>query len=231
MSDGNEHEEHNAHGPEAPGDAARAALEDTSLSTQERWEGFYRERERIWTGRPNPLLVELAGPLAPGRALDLGCGEGGDSVWLAAQGWTTTAVDVAPTALARTYEAAAAAGAEITTEQHDLEASMPQGPFDLVSASFLQSPVEWDRPAVLRRAAELLAPGGVLLLVDHGSAPPWSWHGDHVFPTAPEVHASLALPEKEYETLRVDAPTREAVGPQGQVAEVSDLVVVARRRA
>ena len=231
MSDTHEHVAHEEHGPTAPGDTARAALEDASLSTQERWEGFYRDRQRIWTGRPNPLLVELAGPLVPGRALDLGCGEGGDSVWLAAQGWTTTAVDVAPTALARTREAAAAAGVEVTTEQHDLQASLPEGPFDLVSAFFLQSPVECDRPAVLRRAAELLAAGGVLLVVDHGSAPPWSWHGDHVFPTAPEVHASLALPAEQYETLRVDAPTREAVGPQGQVAQLSDLVVVVRRRA
>lgn len=231
MSQGHQHPTRPEHGPPALGDATRAALEDTSLSTQERWEGFYRDRARIWTGRPNPLLIELAGSFPPGRALDLGCGEGGDSVWLALQGWTTTAVDVAPTALARTREAAAAAGAKVTTEQHDLESSLPGGPFDLVSAFFLQSPVEWDRPAVLRRAAELLTPGGVLLLVDHGSAPPWGWHGEHRFPTALEVHASLALPEEEYQTLRVDAPTREAIGPQGQLAEVSDLVVVVRRCA
>ncbi|MEJ5943781.1 class I SAM-dependent methyltransferase [Pseudokineococcus basanitobsidens] len=212
-------------------DAGRAALEDETLGVEERWEGFYVGRGRIWSGRPNALLVEVAGPLAPGRALDLGCGEGGDSVWLASHGWTTTAVDVAPTALGRTREAAAAAGVEVATEQHDLERSLPAGPFDLVSAFFLQSPVEWDRAAVLRRAAGLLAPGGVLLLVDHGSAPPWSWHGDHDFPTPEQVHAGLALPEEQFEALRVDAPTREAVGPQGQVAQVSDLVVMVRRRA
>jgi len=213
------------------GDEGRAALEDASLGVEQRWEGFYRDRGRIWSGRPNALLVDLAGPLAPGRALDLGCGEGGDSVWLASRGWATTAVDVAPTALARTREAAAAAGVEVTTEQHDLAQSLPTGPFDLVSAFFLQSPVDWDRAAVLRRAAALLAPGGVLVVVDHGSAPSWSWHGDHAFPTAPQLHAELALPEEDFETLRVDAPHREAVGPQGQVGEVTDLVVLVRRRA
>lgn len=241
------HEAHEAHEAEAhehgghgaaghrraagTSDAGRAALEDESLGVQERWEGFYVGRGRIWSGRPNALLVEVAGPLAPGRALDLGCGEGGDSVWLASRGWATTAVDVAPTALARTREAAAAAGVEVVTEQHDLERSLPAGPFDLVSAFFLQSPVDWDRAAVLRRAAGLLAPGGVLVLVDHGSAPSWSWHAGHEFPTAREVHDGLALAAEDFETVRVDAPVREAVGPEGQVGEVADLVVVVRRRA
>lgn len=228
---GHEHGHGHEHARKAgTGDAGRAALEDDSLSTQERWEGFYADRGRIWSGRPNALLVEVVSGLAPGRALDLGCGEGGDSLWLAAQGWTTTAVDVAPTALARTREAAAAAGLAVTTEQHDLERSLPVGPFDLVSAFFLQSPVDWDRAAVLRRAAGLLAPGGVLVVVDHGSAPSWSWHAGHDFPTAAQVHEGLALPAEDFEALRVDAPVREAVGPQGQVGEVVDLVVVVRRR-
>ncbi|MEJ5867058.1 class I SAM-dependent methyltransferase [Pseudokineococcus sp. 5B2Z-1] len=211
-------------------DAGRAVLEDDALGVEERWEGFYVARGRIWSGRPNALLVEVAEPLVPGRALDLGCGEGGDSVWLASRGWAVTSVDVAPTALARTREAAAAAGVEVTTEQHDLERSLPAGPFDLVSAFFLQSPVEWDRAAVLRRASGLLAPEGHLVLVDHGSAPSWSWHGGHDFPTAQELHDGLALPPEDFEAVRVDAPVRVATGPEGQVGEVTDTVVVVRRR-
>ena len=213
-----------------PGDAARNALGDDSLSAQQRWEGFYADRPAIWSGRPNALLVEVAQALAPGRALDLGCGEGGDAVWLASRGWATTAVDIAPSAVSRTRRAAEAAGVEVTTQVHDLEESLPDGPFDLVSACFLQSPLEWDRPGVLRRAAGLLADDGILLVVDHGSAPPWSWHGNHDFPSAQQVHDELALPDEEFEALRVDAPTRQAVGPRGEVAEVSDLVVVLRRR-
>ena len=222
--------EHGA-GATAPTDAGWSALVDVSRTTEDRWETFYRERGMNWSGRPNALLVEVAGPLSPGRALDLGCGEGGDAVWLASRGWATTAVDVAPTALARTREAAAAAGVEVATEQHDLAESLPDGPFDLVSACFLQSPVEWDRPAVLRRAAAAVAPGGTLLVVDHGSAPPWSWHGTVAFPTAFEVHASLELPEQEWDVVRLDAPEREATGPDGRTAVVTDLVVAVRRRA
>lgn len=224
------HVEGHEHGAISDGDAGRAALEDGSRTTEQRWEGFYRDRGQIWTGRPNALLVEVAGPLSPGRALDLGCGEGGDAVWLASRGWATTAVDVAPTALARTREAAAAAGLEVATEQHDLVESLPDGPFDLVSACFLQSPIDWDRAAVLRRAAATLAPGGLLLVVDHGSVAPWSWHGTTVFPTAHEVHASLGLPDEGWDAVRVDAPQRKATGPDGQVATVTDLVVAVRRR-
>ena len=50
------------------------------------WEGHYRRRGRVWSGRPNPVLVDVVGSLRPGTALDLGCGEGGDVIWLARQG-------------------------------------------------------------------------------------------------------------------------------------------------
>src|SRR5215208_437768 len=65
------------------------------------WEDHYRRRERVWSGRPNPVLVDVVGSLRPGTALDLGCGEGGDAIWLARQGWRVTAVDVSATALDR----------------------------------------------------------------------------------------------------------------------------------
>ena len=61
------------------------------------WERLYGNR-RAWGGRPNPLLVETAEPLSPGAALDLGCGAGGDTGWLAQRGWQVTAVDISRTA-------------------------------------------------------------------------------------------------------------------------------------
>ena len=69
--------------------------------TKEHWEQHYGERERIWSGRVNVQFAEIVGDLTPGRALDLGCGEGADSVWLAEQGWTVVAVDISDTALGR----------------------------------------------------------------------------------------------------------------------------------
>jgi SAM-dependent methyltransferase len=86
------------------------------------WEGHYRGRDQVFSGHANPVLVGVAGLLRPGAALDLGCGEGGDAIWLARHGWRVTAVDVAATALERAAEHARTAGVadRITFERHDL---------------------------------------------------------------------------------------------------------------
>ena len=74
------------------------------------WEERYAASERIWSGRVNVVLADIAGALDSGRALDLGCGEGADVIWLAGQGWEATGIDISPTAIARASAAAAAAG-------------------------------------------------------------------------------------------------------------------------
>ena len=109
------------------------------------WEEHYLGHEQVWSGRPNPVLVDVVGSLPPGKVLDLGCGEGGDAVWLAAQGWRVTAADVSATALGRAAERAEAEGVaeRIDFQQHDLEFTFPEGAFDLVSAQYLHSPVEF----------------------------------------------------------------------------------------
>lgn len=75
-------------------------------TSAEFWESRYADRDQIWSGNPNQALVDTMSGRAPGEALDLGCGEGGDSVWLAEQGWRVTAVDVSATAIARGRELA-----------------------------------------------------------------------------------------------------------------------------
>ncbi|UJW35060.1 methyltransferase domain-containing protein [Saccharothrix sp. AJ9571] len=157
------------------------------------WEEFYSERE-VWSGKPNSLLVREVADLRPGTALDLGCGEGGDAIWLASAGWRVTAVDVSETALKRAAAHAADAGAadRIDWQRHDLTLSFPDGEFDLVSASFLHSPVAGDgeRNRILGQAArDAVAPGGVLLIIGHAGEHPE--HGP--LPTTSEVLASLAL--------------------------------------
>src|ERR1700712_1916168 len=138
------------------------------------WNERYREKDRIWSGKPNARLSEVVSGMPPGRALDLGCGEGGDARWLAHQGWHVVAVDVSDTALARAAADAGELAARIDFQHHDLAQTFPDGTFDLVSAQFLHSPVPWERDRLLRRAAEAVASGGTLFIVDHGEAPPWS---------------------------------------------------------
>src|SRR5688500_5333231 len=117
---------------------------------KEHWEQHYGERDRVWSGQVNVRLAALAPGLPIGRALDLGCGEGADSVWLAESGWDVVAVDISDTALRRARAAAAAHGVldRIDFQQHDLSETFPDGKFDLVSAHFLHSTLPLDRTRI-----------------------------------------------------------------------------------
>ena len=201
--------------------------------TKEHWEQHYGERERIWSGRVNVQFANVVGDLTPGRALDLGCGEGADSIWLAERGWTVVAVDISDTALGRAREAASARGVADRIEfvQRDLSEGLPEGSFDLISSQFLHSKVPLDRQTILASAAAALLPGGVLVIVDHGAPPPWTSKLDHhEFPSADEVVVGLNLSADEFEQVRVDAVERQAVGPDGEQRPWMDNVIVLRRR-
>ena len=91
------------------------------------WEEHYGERDRVWSGRVNVRLAEVASTLAPGAALDLGCGEGADACWLAERGWRVVAVDISDTALQRAAADADAHGLgdRIEFAQHDLPTAFP----------------------------------------------------------------------------------------------------------
>jgi chemotaxis protein methyltransferase CheR len=195
------------------------------------WEDRYRSAERVWSGRVNPRLAEVAADLPVGRALDLGCGEGADALWLAERGWQVVAVDVSATALRRAAEAASTRNllARIDFARHDLNESFPDGTFDLVSAQYLHSPARLERDGVLQRAAERVNRGGVLLIVDHGAPPPWAEHHDHHFAGIEEVLGSLDLNASRWTRLRTEAVEREMVGPNGELGTMADNVMVVRR--
>jgi len=196
------------------------------------WEPHYAASDP-GTGGPNPVLVDLVGELAPGRALDLGCGGGGDALWLAQRGWAVLTVDVSATALARAADRTVGAGLtdRVRTERHDLTAAFPHGAFDLVSAQYLLSPVEFDRPPMFARAAAAVRAGGMLLIVDHASVPPWSWADkDTVFPTPDQTLDSIGLDPQQWDTVRLENHDRVADGPDGQRATVT-IIALARKPA
>lgn len=198
------------------------------------WENHYSRLDDQWGTKPNPVLAQLVTALAPtpATALDLGCGHGGDAIWLATRGWDVTAVDVAQTALDRVAAGARATGVSgrVHPARHDLAQSFPAGDFDLVSAAYFHTPVDIPRVRVLRRAARSVAPGGLLVVVEHASVAPWSWQaGQNVrFPSPQEALAALRLGDG-WHVERCHAPERTATGPQGQTATVTENVIALRR--
>ncbi|MFC4908603.1 class I SAM-dependent methyltransferase [Actinomadura gamaensis] len=129
------------------------------------WDERYAGRELLWSAGPNRFVAEECADLVPGRALDLACGEGRNALWLAGLGWTVTAVDFSEVAVGRARELAERRGVTAELLVEDVTAwTPPKGAFDLVVIAYLHLPEMGD---VLRRAAEALAPGGVLVFVGH----------------------------------------------------------------
>ncbi|QYC42483.1 NADH dehydrogenase [Nonomuraea coxensis DSM 45129] len=205
------------------------------VTAEEFWDGRYGEQDRIWSGAPNVALVREAAGLPPGRALDLGCGEGADAIWLAQRGWRVTATDISQVALNRAAEEAARAGVadRIEWRRHDLATSFPEGSYDLVSASYLHSPVQLPREEVLRKAAAAVVPGGTLLITGHLGWPSWVEEPpvEVAFPTPGEVLDAVELTGPEWEVLTCEEFTRERTAPDGGPGTHVDYVIRARRRS
>jgi SAM-dependent methyltransferase len=134
------------------------------------WDRRYRGTELVWTAQPNRFVVEELGELPPGRALDLGSGEGRNAVWLAEGGWQVTAVDFSSVALDKARRLAQARGVTVDWVLADLYGYRPKpGAYHLVLVAYLHlSPLE--RVAVLAGAVAALAPGGTLLVIGHDLA-------------------------------------------------------------
>jgi SAM-dependent methyltransferase len=132
------------------------------------WDARYSERVgAMWSGRPNGRLVADVADLTPGRALDVGCGEGADAIWLARRGWTVTAIDISDVAIRRGREAAELAGASVQWVCGDaLHTPFPAQSFELVSMQYPALPKAAGEAAV-RKLLDTVRPAGLLLAVFH----------------------------------------------------------------
>jgi SAM-dependent methyltransferase len=133
------------------------------------WNRKHGEGGLLFGAEPNRFLVAEVDGLQPGRALDVACGSGRNSVWLAGRGWRVTGVDFSDVALEQAKALAAERGVDVDWVQADLLGWRPfDEAFDLVVVLYLQLPAD-QLEQVLRRAAAGLAPGGMLLVVGHHS--------------------------------------------------------------
>jgi SAM-dependent methyltransferase len=132
------------------------------------WDARYNERDGpLWSGRPNGQLVAEVADLIPADALDIGCGEGADAIWLAEHGWTVTAIDISRVAVDRAREAAAHAGVTVEWVCGDvLRTPFAPASFDLVSMQYPALPKAAGESAV-RALLDTVRSGGVLLAVYH----------------------------------------------------------------
>ncbi|MHB1501593.1 MAG: class I SAM-dependent methyltransferase [Candidatus Dormibacteria bacterium] len=126
-----------------------------------------RFAEQTWSNDPDPLLVEMVGGLAPGAAIDLGCGPGRNAIWLAQRGFRVTGVDSSRVGLQQARERARAAGVDLNLLAADLtELQIPAGSLDLLVLANIH-PGPDGLAALLERAVRWLRVGGHLFVVGH----------------------------------------------------------------
>lgn len=132
-------------------------------STAEEWNNRYSQFDRMWSGNPNDALIHAVTQLGldGGSAIDVGCGEGADALWLASRGWGVTACD--PSSVAVDRARAADVAHRVTWFVAGLE-DFELGTFDLVTAMY---PVLDPTAESVERLHQLVAPGGVLIFTHH----------------------------------------------------------------
>ena len=200
------------------------------------WDDRYRSRDMLWSDEPNPTLVTEVSPLEPGSALEVGCGEGADAIWLARRVWRVTGLDISRVALARAASAQERYRREIAApivwRHADLLAWTPgETRFDLVTAHFVQFRRD-DRVRFFAKLAASVALGGTLLIVGHDPSdlttnvrrPP----DPAVLYSAADIASALESSVWNFDVC--EPRPRSAVDRDDRDATVNDAIVRATRR-
>ena len=163
-----------------------------STDTPEFWNDLWADIEDCGSGS-NEILADQVGSLTPGRALEYGCGTGGNAVWLARQGWQVTAVDYSGVAIEKGKRLATEQGVNVEFIVADASTYLPQGLYDLIMSFYIQL-FPHQRANMLAGSSKALAPGGTLLFVSHDkSGPPSGWSAEDLLSltTPGEIVAEL----------------------------------------
>jgi len=194
------------------------------------WDERYTGTESLWSGNPNAQLAAEASRLTPGTALDVGCGEGGDVIWLARQGWRATGADFSAKGLDRAAQHAEEAGVgdRVDWWQVDARTFAADGrSFDLVTTHFLHPP-DGGMADVTLRLCGAVAPGGHLLVVGHAPGEAFThlseghrramWLAEDLRPALPADFEPLVVAQRPRTVTR-----------DGRTMEVQDATLLARR--
>ncbi len=202
------------------------------------WDHRYGD-DQLWSGKPNGTLVNEISGLAPGRALDVGAGEGGDALWLAEQGWGVTASDISQRALDRVKAEADRRGLQVERQHADANGldAFPSAAFDLVSAQYASIPRSPDGRGV-RNLLNAVAPGGTLLVVSHDLGPmrvPIDALA-HSRPFDPDAYVRVddfaaALADSSGWDIEVHEKRPRPAGAASASHHIDDVVLRARHRA
>ena len=185
------------------------------------WDSRYAGSDRVWSASPNAWVSDTIGAWTPGRALDLGAGEGRHAVWLASLGWQVTAVDFSPMGIERGRRGAQELGVDVDWVVGDVRTWEPPAgmTFDLVLLAYLH--LEDD---VLARARGWLAPGGALVVIGHALRNLTEGVGGPQDARLLHTVAEYRAASKGLEVEQLDEVVRHL--PEG---DAIDLVLVARR--
>jgi SAM-dependent methyltransferase len=207
--------------------------------THEFDKGYWESQWQRTGGRDavtaNPYLARETSGLVPGTALDAGCGQGAEAIWLAEAGWQVTAADISTEALARAAEAAtgSAAAERVRWVEADLGVWEPERRFDLVTTHYAHPAMP--QLAFYARLAEWVAPGGTLLMVGHlRRGTPDHGHGHGQPPVEASVTAAsitAGLDVARWDVVTADEPVRGVPRQGGEPGRLHDVVVRATRHS
>lgn len=133
-----------------------------STADADRWEARYRAGSATYAAQPSAFVLEWLPRLPRGCALDVACGLGATAIALAEAGFETTAIDIAPTALARARAEADRRGVTVEWQHADLaDLRLPAAQYDLIVN------VHFVNRDLVAQFADALRPGGHVLFEQH----------------------------------------------------------------